>query len=131
MQRVSYLWKSSIAGKLVIGCCSVAGLLFLCAVCGVLAGERPAGQATPTLDISAVQTQAAKDFAATLTAEAPVSTPTPIPPTATPIPPTPTATPVPPTPTSPPPTPTPTSGAETAQVVGVVDGDTIDVQIGE
>ena len=130
MQRISQLWKSGIAGKIVIGCGGFAGVLLVCAVCGVLVGEGPAREATPTLDISAVQTQAAKDFAATLTAEVPSSTPTPIPPTATPIPPIPTATHAPPTATPLPPTPTATSGAQTAQVVGIIDGDTIDVQMG-
>jgi len=146
MQRISQLWKSGIAGKLVIGCGGFAGLLFVCALCGVLVGEGPAGRATPTLDVSAVQTQAAQDFVATLTAEAPSpsatptptvpSVKTPLPPTPTPVPPTPTRVPPSPTPvlpiptaTPPPPTPTPTLAAETAQVVKIVDGDTIDVQI--
>jgi len=132
MQRIIQLWKSGIAGKLVIGCGGFAGLLFVCMLCGVLLPEEPAGQATPTPDIYAVQTQAVQDFAATLTAQAPSPTPTPIAPTPTPIPPTPIATPPPPTPTptSVPPTPTPTSAAETARVVGIIDGDTIDVQMG-
>jgi len=117
MQRIIQLWKSGIAGKLVIGCSGFAALFLVCAVCGVLFGEGPAGQAAPTPDISAVQTQAAQDFAATLTAESPSPTPT-----TTPVPPTPAPTPV-------PPTPTPTSPAQTAQVTGIVDGDTIDVQI--
>jgi len=125
VQRISQLWKSGIGGKLVIGCGGFLSLLFVCAVCAVLVGEGPAGEATPTLDISAIQTQAAQDFAATLTAEAPSATTTPLPPTATPVPPTPTPTPLPPSPT-----PTPTSASETAQVVEIVDGDTIDVQIG-
>lgn len=129
MQRISQVWKSGTAGKIVVGCGGFAGLLLVCAVCGVLVSEGPAGDATPTLDISAVRTQAAKDFAATLTAEVPSSTPTSIPPTATPIPPTPTATPAPPSPTPLPPTPTATSGGQAARVVGIIDGDTIDVQI--
>lgn len=90
------------------------------------------GAVVPAADILAIQTQAAQDVIATLTAQVPtvtateavptntptlgpptptntrvipLSTPTAVPPTATPIPPT--ATPAPPTPTPIPPTPTP------------------------
>ncbi len=133
MQRICQVWKSGIAGKLVIGCSGFAGLLFFCALCGVLVGEGPSDRVAPTPNISAVQTQAARDFAATLTAEAPSATSTLIPPTARPISPAPTATPFlpTPTPTPQPPTPTLTLAAETAQVMNIVDGDTIDIQIGE
>lgn len=96
-----------------------AGILVLLIVaCGPVSPT-----ATPPVDVSMIQTQAAQDFAATLTAEAPGPTSTPVPRTPTPVPPTPTVTPA-------PPTPTPTSAAQTAQVVGIVDGDTIDVEIG-
>lgn len=103
-------------------------LVFLIEACGPTSPT-----ATPPVEVSVIQTQAAQDFAATLTAEAPGPTSTPVPPTPTPVPPTPTVTPAPPTPTPTPvpPTPTPTSATQTAQVVGIVDGDTIDVEIGE
>lgn len=65
--------------------------------------------------------------------EPPAQTPTDtaLPPSPTPPPPTPTPTAIPSTPTPEPqlPTPTPTVGAQTAQVVAVIDGDTVDVQI--
>ena len=66
------------------------------------------GGAAPTLDIPAIQTQAARDVIATITAQAPSPT---LPPTATKIPtPTATETPAPTeTPTPIPPSPTPTS----------------------
>jgi micrococcal nuclease len=134
MQRIIQLWKSSAAGKLIIGCGGFTGLLLICGVCGVLFSQAPAGQAIPTPDISAVQTQAAHDFAATLTAEAPSATPTPRLPTPTPtlVPPAPSDTPTPtltPTPTWTPtssPTPSPIEG----QVTKVIDGDTIEVNLG-
>lgn len=130
MQCISQSWKSGIGGKIVIGCGGLAGLLCVCSICGILCSQEPAGEAEPTPDISAVQTQVAQDFAATLTVEAPSPTSIPIPPTPTQIPPTPTPTLAPPTPTPQPPTPTPTLAAQNAQVVNIVDGDTIDVQIG-
>ncbi len=62
------------------------------------------GGAAPTPDVSAIQTQAAKDAIATLTAQTPAVSP---PSEATPTPQPPTPTPLPPTPTPPPPPPTP------------------------
>lgn len=141
MQRISELWKSGIPGKLVIGCGGLTGFLFVCVFCGLLFGEGPAAQATTTPGISAVQTQAAQDFAATLTAQAPSPTPTSVPPTHTPVPAAPTAipalptftpTPQPPTPTlTDTPTPTASPTAVEAQVTRVIDGDTIEVSIAD
>ena len=89
------------------------------------------GGATPTPDTSAIQTQAAQDVIATLTAQAPTATATPTnTPTKTPSP-TPTstqtATPSPSPTLTPTDTPTPIIEGEIAQVIRVIDGDTIEV----
>ena len=100
MQRIIQFWKSGIAGKFIIGCGGLVGLIFVCAICGILFGREPnrevARTPTPTAAIAEIE--------ATVTPEArevPPATDTPRPtgmPTAAPVAtdtPGPTETPVP------------------------------------
>lgn len=81
MKRLTTIWKSGIAGKLLVGCGGLIGLAIVCGICGTPFAQKPAPTPHPT---------ATPYPAPTIPAQ---PTPTPIPPSPTPIPPTPTAIP--------------------------------------
>ncbi len=87
-------------------------------------------QTIPMATATAVAQATATRAQPTSTSAPPTATNTPVPPTATAVPPT--ETPVPPSPTPVPPTatPRPVNPGEEAQVVRVIDGDTVDVFVG-
>jgi len=87
MQRIIQFWKSGIAGKFIIGCGGLVGLIFVCAICGILFGREPSREVartpTPTAAIAEIETTVTPEAR-----EVPPATDTPRPtgmPTAAPV----------------------------------------------
>ena len=126
MQRIvqfwKSVWKSGAKGKLVLGCGGLIGLLLMSVICGVLFAP---GESTESTQQTTEEAVAVVEATNELT-----TTPEP---TATPKPtdtPSPTKTPRPTNTSRPTNTPTPAFERTEAQVVAVIDGDTIKVNIG-
>lgn len=129
MQRIIQFWKSGIAGKFIIGCGGLVGLIFTCVICGILFGREPSREVARTLTPTAVvakteatATPEAMEMPPATDTPRPTKTPTPVP-VATDTPrPTETPTPAPVATDTPRPTETPTPiPVPTYQIVEVED----------